>query len=126
MSKEIVTRRSTRHYFTDKDNFDQAFLTSIEEIDTQMTLMAFITSKEQADMALALKLRKEGKITTPGAPFEASTKQEVDGLTGRGVFDFIQWDPVKHAGVRIFNSRIVYEVKGKATDTPYEKSRLVI
>jgi len=39
-----------------------------------MTLMAFMTSKEQANMALALKLQKEGKITTPKAPFEASTK----------------------------------------------------
>ena len=100
VSKEIATRRSTRHHFADKDNSNQAFLT-IEEIDTQMTLMAFMTSKEQANMALALKLRKE-------------------------VFNFIQWDPVKHAGVRIFNSRIVHEVKGKATDTPYKKSRLVI
>ena len=88
--------------------------------------MTFMTSKEQADIALTLKLRKEGKITTPRALFEASTKQEVDGLTGRGVFNFIQWDPIKHAGVRIFNLRIVYKVKGKATDTPYEKSRLVI
>ena len=32
-------------------------------------------------MALALKLWKEGKITTPGALFEALTKQEVDSLT---------------------------------------------
>ena len=32
-------------------------------------------------MALALKLWKEGKITTPRAPFEALIKQEVDRLT---------------------------------------------
>ena len=32
-------------------------------------------------MALTLKLQKEGKITTPGALFEASIKQEVNGLT---------------------------------------------
>jgi len=74
VSKEIVTRRSTRHHFTNKDNFDQAFLTTIKEIDTQMTLIAFITSKEQADIALTLKLRKEGKITTPRALFEALIK----------------------------------------------------
>jgi len=36
--------------------------------------MAFITSKEQADMALMLKLRKEGKITTPRALFKALIK----------------------------------------------------
>jgi hypothetical protein len=88
--------------------------------------MAFMTSKEQADMELALKLRKEGIITAPGAPFEASTKQEVDGLMARGVFEFVQWDLIKHAGVRIFNSRIIHEIKGKATNTPFEKSRLVI
>jgi hypothetical protein len=39
-------------------------------------------------MALTLKLWKEGKITTSGALFEASTKQEVNGLTRQGVFDF--------------------------------------
>ena len=43
--------------------------------------MTFITSKEQANMVLILKLQKEGKITTPKAPFKASTKQEVNGLT---------------------------------------------
>jgi hypothetical protein len=32
----------------------------------------------------------------------------------------------KYSGIRIFNSRLVNEVKGKATGTPYEKSRLVI
>ena len=51
--------------------------------------MTFMTSKEQADMALALKLRKEGKITTPRVPFEALIKQEVNSLTRRGVFNFI-------------------------------------
>jgi len=40
-------------------------------------------------MALTLKLQKEGKITTPRALFEASTKQEVNGLTRQGVFNFI-------------------------------------
>ena len=33
-----------------------------------------MTSKEQANIILALKLRKEGKIITPKVPFEASTK----------------------------------------------------
>jgi len=46
-----------------------------------MTLMAFIMSKEQANIALALKLQKEGKITTPRALFKALTKQEVNSLT---------------------------------------------
>ena len=46
-----------------------------------MTLIAFIISKEQVNMVLALKLQKEGKITTPKVLFKALTKQEVDGLT---------------------------------------------
>jgi hypothetical protein len=46
-----------------------------------MTLIAFITSKEQANIVLVLKLQKEGKITTSRVPFEALIKQEVDRLT---------------------------------------------
>ena len=33
-----------------------------------------MTSKEQANIILTLKLQKEGKITTPKVPFEASIK----------------------------------------------------
>jgi hypothetical protein len=62
----------------------------------------------------------------PGLPFEASTRQEIDGLIARGVFQFEQYNPAKHASVRIFNSRIVNEIKGKATNCPFKKSRLVI
>ena len=36
--------------------------------------ISFITGTEQADQELSLKLRKEGKITDLGAPFEASDK----------------------------------------------------
>ena len=86
----------------------------------------FMTSKEQADQELSLKFRKEGKITDLGAPFEASDKQEIDNLIDRGVFIFEQYDPIKYNGVRIFKSRLVREIKGKLTDAPYEKSRLVI
>ena len=50
--------------------------------------MTFIISKEQANIVLILKLRKEGKFTTPRALFKALTKQEVNGLTRRGVFNF--------------------------------------
>ena len=74
MSKEIATWRSTRYHFTNKDNFKQAFLTNIEEINTQIDLMTFITSKEQADIVLALKLQKEGKIITPKVLFKALIK----------------------------------------------------
>ena len=39
-----------------------------------MDLITFIISKEQANIALALKLWKEGKITTSEVLFKALTK----------------------------------------------------
>ena len=65
-------------------------------------------------------------IITPGALFKASRKQEIDGLIAKGVFNFVEYDPIKYTSIRIFNLRLVNEVKGKATDSPYEKLRLVI
>ncbi|KAK1914047.1 hypothetical protein P3342_007293 [Pyrenophora teres f. teres] len=85
----------------------------------------YITKKEEADHELAIKLRNDGVITTPGTPFEASDDQEISDLVGRGVFEFEQYDKERHGGIRIFKSRLVREVKGKTTK-PYEKSRLVI
>jgi hypothetical protein len=93
---------------------------------TPRVLDTWLTAKEAADYQLSLKLRAEGKITTPGKPFEQSDRKEIDGLIGNGVFRFENYDPGKHGQVRIFKSRLVREVKGKATGTPYEKSRLVI
>ena len=61
-----------------------------------------------------------------GVPFELSDKKEVDALIGQGVFAFEMFDPAKHGGTCIFKSRLVREVMGKGTDTPYEKSQLVI
>ena len=43
--------------------------------------MAFIINKKQANIVLALKLWKKGKIITPKILFKASTKQEVNSLT---------------------------------------------
>ena len=48
-----------------------------------------MTSKEQINITLILKLWKEGKITTPKVLFKALIKQEVDGLTTQKVFNFI-------------------------------------
>jgi hypothetical protein len=86
----------------------------------------FLTAKERADFELAVRLRKEGVITEPGEPYELSDKKEIEGLLGRGVFGFELYDEGKHGKLRIYSSRMVREVKGKATPTPYEKSRLVI
>jgi hypothetical protein len=96
------------------------------EGSTTTLSMSFMTGKEQADYELSLKLRKEGQITVPGRPFEASDRQEIDNLIDRGVFRFEQYDHIKYNGTRIFKSRLVREIKGKTTNAPYEKSRLVI
>jgi hypothetical protein len=73
-----------------------------------------------------MQLQSKDKITILGLPFEASTRQEIDGLITCGVFQFKQYNLAKHASVHIFNSRIVNEIKGKATNCPFKKSRLVI
>jgi hypothetical protein len=88
--------------------------------------MAFMTCKEQEDIELAIKLRKDGVITTLEDLFKRSQQQEIDGLIARGVFEFVQYDPNEHSGVRIFNSRLVNKVKGKATNSLFKKSRLVV
>jgi len=85
-----------------------------------------LTQREQNDIDLATELRAAGKITTPGKPFEQSTKEEIDALIARSVFRFELYNLHEHGRTRIFKSRIVNEVKGKTTDYLYEKSRLVV
>ncbi|KAJ4159560.1 uncharacterized protein LMH87_008458 [Akanthomyces muscarius] len=92
----------------------------------QDTGESFISAKEKNDFQLAVDLRQQGIITTPGDPFEASDRKEIDDLLAREVFEFIQYDEEKHRGIRIFDPRMVREIKGKDTAVPYEKSRLVI
>lgn len=94
--------------------------------DEVVTATVNLSQRERDDLVLARKLRQTGKITTPGQPFETSTITEIDALISQGVFRFEKYNPHRHGNVRIFKSRIVNEVKGKTTDQPYEKSRLVI
>ncbi|EED18954.1 hypothetical protein TSTA_126620 [Talaromyces stipitatus ATCC 10500] len=98
-------------------------IVDMEEKDGEW--MTHMTWKEQSDFELAIQLRKDGVITTPGDSFHESQQQEIDGLIARGVFKFVLFDPKQHANIRIFNSWFVNEVKGKTT-IPFEKSRLVI
>jgi hypothetical protein len=72
---------------------------------------------------MSLKLRAEGKITTLGALFKELDCTEMDTLIANGTFKVLSYNPLKHLR-RIFNLRLVREVKGKTTQ-PYEKSRLV-
>ena len=99
---------------------------SENELFVDMDIEAFLTAKEEADLELATKLRESGIIKTPGMPFEASDKFEITSLIKAGVLDICKFNSALHGSTRIFNSRMVREVKGKTTDAPYEKSRLVI
>lgn len=86
----------------------------------------FLSSKEIADQDLAIQLRAKGKITTPGEPFEKSDEKEVNMLFEEGVLEPTIYDTRHHGNLRIFKSRMVREIKGKNTNAPYEKSRLVV
>jgi hypothetical protein len=87
------------------------------------TITTFLSNKEMLDLGLSKRLRAEGKITTKGPPFFVSRRKEIDGQKAKGVFEIATNED--HAG-RLFKSRFVDEIKGKATDYPLEKSRLVI
>ena len=84
-----------------------------------------MTAKEKSDYALCLDLRQKGIIKTPGEPFELSDAKEFDGLIVNRVFEFKVYDLKKHRGERIFNSRVVHEIKDQNINL-YKKSRLVI
>jgi hypothetical protein len=51
--------------------------------------MTFITHKKQADIKLAIKLRKDSVIITLESLFKKAQRQEIDGLIVRGVFEFV-------------------------------------
>jgi hypothetical protein len=84
----------------------------------------FLTQKETTDYDLSLKLRQQGIINTPGAPFEESDRTEIEALIANGIFEIQRYNSQVH-NQRIFNLRLVREIKGKTTQ-PYEKSRLVL
>jgi hypothetical protein len=94
--------------------------------ENEETWEAFITQKEREDAKLAVELRREGKITAPGKPYEASRGAEIDELIGCGVFRFKLYDPAKYNGIKIFKFRIMDEIKNKKTNKSYEKSQLMI
>jgi hypothetical protein len=66
-----------------------------------------LSTKEQADAALAVQLRPDGKITTPGEAFEESFKQEIESLIARGVFEFAKYDEASHRDAKVSKSTIV-------------------
>jgi hypothetical protein len=78
------------------------------------------------NIILAKKLRQKERITTSGKPFETFQRAEIEGLIGNGVFRVKRYDFTKYNGIRIFKSRIINEIKGKSTNSPYEKLRMII
>lgn len=83
-----------------------------------------MSHKEELDYDLAIKLRSENKIKTPGKPFEESDKSEIDNLILSGCIKFVKDSDYRGQDVTVFNSRLVHEVKDKSSK-PFEKSRLV-
>lgn len=118
--KDLSPRRSPRLAVT--GNVSKQFIINGTNIETDSRL----TSKELRDIELSKTLRAKGIIITSRGPFETAKRTEIEGLKEKGGFEFIPYDPVSMQGVRLFNSRLVNEVKGRTTSTPYEKSRMVI
>ena len=86
----------------------------------------FLIEKETRDIKFSIELCAKGIILTLGRPFELSCRTEIDGLLARGVFKIIHKDDLSISATQVFGSRMVDEVKGKETATPYKKSRLIV
>jgi hypothetical protein len=71
------------------------------------TSAAHITQKEMNNNALAKKLRRNGKITTPGKPFKKSQRIEIEALINNNIFRIKPYNSIKYSKFRIFKSRIV-------------------
>ena len=99
---------------------------SEDKIFVSVDTEALLTAKEEADLKLAAKLRGSGIIKTPGMLFKALDKLEITSLIKAGVLNICKFNTALHGNTRIFNLRIVREVKGKTTNALYEKLRLVI
>jgi len=87
-------------------------------------ISTYLSTKEKSAIDLSLQLRAAGKIKTIGPLFKESDRSEINNLIGQDVIEFIR-NP-RDSRVRIFNARMVRDVKGIRTNKFYEKSRLVI
>ncbi|EKD20762.1 hypothetical protein MBM_01444 [Drepanopeziza brunnea f. sp. 'multigermtubi' MB_m1] len=97
-------RRPPRQFYMEEEGFEErfeAFWQQKEAIKQEAQAEAFLTRKELSDKATAVKLRQEGKITTPGEPFQQSQRLELEGLMAREVFQLVQFDLTKHGNTRI-------------------------
>jgi hypothetical protein len=78
------------------------------------------------DDALAKKFRRNGKITTSEKPFKKSQQIEIEALINNNIFKIKPYDSIKYGKFRIFKLQIVNKIKGKATNSFYEKLQMVI
>lgn len=93
---------------------------------TDKTATIFISHREQADYELALQLQYKEIITTLGDLFVQSDLIEIEFLLANGMLQPVQYESNKYAGFSMFKSRLIHEIKGKATDKPYKKSHLMV
>ena len=91
-------------------------------VDNILQPDCFLSDKETYHLNLSNQLRKEGRITASGPPFEDSRYKELESLQKRGI---LQTVPRHLATGRIFGLRFVDEIKD-VMENPYEKSRLVV
>ncbi|KAI0991354.1 hypothetical protein K3495_g16833, partial [Podosphaera aphanis] len=70
---QIPIRRSQR-----ERRFQGNYQYQIESEDDPC--QTFLSTQEQESLQLSIDLRRRGLIKTPGEPFEASTRQEIEGL----------------------------------------------
>lgn len=114
----LKPKRSRQQGRSQKSHFTNNFIDKIADI--------FISYRECADYKLALKLRYDGIITTPKNFFKQSDLIKIESLLANGILQPLQYDFNKHVGVSLFKSRLVYKIKGKATDKLYKNLRLVV
>jgi hypothetical protein len=69
------------------------------ELKNKRKVNMYIIKKEEDNYKLALKLRNNRVITTLGAPFKASNKQEISSLVGYRVFKFKLYNKELHGGI---------------------------
>jgi hypothetical protein len=76
--------------------------------------IAHLFAKKVFNYKLAIKLRKNGVIITPGLFFEKSDNIKVTDFIARDIIAFKRYNPQKHRkSVPLFNLRIMHEIKDK-------------
>ena len=80
-----ATRERTTEDSETEDSAEDEIIVTTGSGETQ-----FLSAKKQQEYDLALELRREGKITAPGKPFEESDRKEIEDLLSAGVITSIR------------------------------------